>query len=73
MWLRANVVLAVAVVFAVVQMFASVTGGPRIDLGPIHIGVPLNVTTERSERAHCLETAAQMHATPAQALQLCPA
>ena len=29
MWLRANVVLAVAVVFAVVQMFASVTGGPR--------------------------------------------
>src|SRR5687768_8979924 len=30
MWLRANLVLAVALVFAVVQMFASVTGGPRI-------------------------------------------
>ena len=30
MWLRANVVLAVAVVFAVIQMFASVTGGPRV-------------------------------------------
>jgi hypothetical protein len=29
MWLRANIVLAVAVVFAVVQMFASATGGPR--------------------------------------------
>lgn len=29
MWLRANIVLAVAVVFAVLQMFASVTGGPR--------------------------------------------
>jgi hypothetical protein len=30
MWLRANVTLAIAVVFAVVQMFASATGGPRV-------------------------------------------
>jgi hypothetical protein len=29
MWLRANVVLVIAVVFALIQMFASVTGGPR--------------------------------------------
>ena len=37
MWLRANVVLAVAVVFAIVQMFASATGGPRTgDLGAAH-------------------------------------
>ena len=30
MWLRANITLAIAVVFAIVQMFASVTGGPRV-------------------------------------------
>src|SRR5215217_1259154 len=29
MWLRANIVLVVAVIFALVQMFASATGGPR--------------------------------------------
>src|SRR5690348_4706971 len=29
MWLRANIVLIVAVLFALAQMFASATGGPR--------------------------------------------
>jgi len=40
MWLRANVVLAVAVVLAVVQMFASATGGPRIGDSWALAGVP---------------------------------
>jgi hypothetical protein len=30
MWLRANIVLVIAVLFALVQMFASATGGPRL-------------------------------------------